>query len=157
MCTVYGTRKEMYVRELYRSVQWVYGNAVNMRVIPLACCTTMQAFRIVHLLYTQGTTDAHNWCTQPVLPVRPFTSGSCTDPYSVCGTMPFEWQYFLWDVVLRCVFSESCYYTYFQNRAAIRIFGIVHLLYGLRCDLIICVHRLIKLWTSVCQAALKSV
>ena len=51
MYTVCGTRKAMYVRELYRSVQQVIGNVVNMRVIPLACCTTMQAFRIVHLLY----------------------------------------------------------------------------------------------------------
>ena len=44
MYTALGTRKPMDVTELYRSVQWVYGNAVNIQVITLACCTIMQAF-----------------------------------------------------------------------------------------------------------------
>ena len=41
----------MYVKELYRSVQQVYENAVSVRVIPLVWCSAMQAFRIIHLLY----------------------------------------------------------------------------------------------------------
>ena len=94
----------------------------------------------------RDSTGPHSGYTQPVVPVRPYTSESCTDTYSVCGTIPFEWQYFFWVL---------CCQAYFWNRAAMRIFGIVQLLYGLWRDPIICVHSLIKLCTYVCQRASK--
>ena len=146
MYTVYGTRKVMYVIELYRSVQRVYGNTVNMRVITLACCTIMQALRIVQLLYSRGTTVPHSGCTRPVVPVRRCMSGS----YKIRTAC-----------VEQCRLSDStffgvlCCHAYFQNRAAMRIFEIIHLLYGLSGDPITCVHSLIKLCTYVCQRVLK--
>ena len=79
MYTVCGTRKVMYVIELYISVQRVIGNVVNMRVIPFACCIAKQALGIVHLLYPRGTTGPLYWCKQSVVPMRRCTSGSCTD------------------------------------------------------------------------------
>ena len=42
---------EMYVRELYRSVQRVYENPVRVRVMFFQWCTTMRVFGIVHSLY----------------------------------------------------------------------------------------------------------
>ena len=48
--TACGTRKAMYVRELYRSIQRVYKNAVCIIVLPLGCGTAMRVFKILHLL-----------------------------------------------------------------------------------------------------------
>ena len=41
----------MYVREMFRSVQQVYENAVSVIVSHLIWCTKMHAFGIAHSLY----------------------------------------------------------------------------------------------------------
>ena len=59
-----------------------------------------------------GTTDLHSSCTQPVVPVRQCTSGSCNDPYTKCmkmlvasecslwyGVLPYK----LWELYIYCI------------------------------------------------------
>ena len=93
------------VRELYRSVQRVYEDAVCASVhLAVVNCHAHCWNRTTSV---RGSMGPPSLCTQPVAAVRRALSGSCTDQYSGCTKMPFALECSLWGSELPCVLLES--------------------------------------------------
>ena len=86
--TAYGRRTASTVRDLYRSVHWVYENSIGGKVITATwwiAISVIQSSKPTE----QGDTGLPRFCTQPLADLRHPPPGIiATAPYSGCTKIP---------------------------------------------------------------------